>query len=151
VFALAHYLQLAITVPRMDIFGAVGNALYCTEKLVQYIRDARSADDEQSQLLSELSSLESLLSRIKTRGTRSTLDRNLLATLNAPKVGLLPQLQSTLARIDTRVRSASGVGKLGRVIRMLKWPLRKGGVASDVAQIARLRGQISLAFQISIG
>ena len=124
----------------MDVFGTIYNASALTGKIIDYVQTVRGGDSERSKLLSEVSSLQVVLSVLDERiKTHPTSRNQLLPTIFAQN-GPLDQCIPVLRDLEMKLKPPSGQ----RLRKKLKWPMERGEVTDKLAQIERLKSLIML-------
>ncbi|KAF9010816.1 ankyrin repeat-containing domain protein [Cyathus striatus] len=109
----------------MDIFGTIVSAIDLAEKITGFLRKARSADDDYSKLLYELSALQPLLSLLRSR-------------LIDPK------------SLAERLGCHKDKGKLEAFVFALKWPFKIGEIEDHLQKIERTKSLVFLSCQVSL-
>ncbi|KAF8998290.1 hypothetical protein BDQ17DRAFT_820175 [Cyathus striatus] len=136
----------------MDIFGTVTNAIDLAEKVITYVKEARNAFEESSEVLSEVSSLLPLLSILHARIANPD-NSNEFSTLlvNAGLKTHLTNCASSLQHLAKILEPyGRAVTKYKKIAAKMKWPFKKEEVEEHLQKIERMKSLIMLSCQASL-
>jgi hypothetical protein len=129
----------------MDIFGTIASAINLTTQICNYIRAVKDADDERSNLSTEITELRALLNILHQGVSDQTHRSGLVQTGIQPA---LEQCLSALRIIDSKLQHGSS--RLDKLVKKLEWPFGRDEIQETLKKVERLKSLISLSVQTSL-
>ena len=134
-----------------SIIGLVAVASEVSKLCYNYFSEVTNAREDVAQLISEISSLASLLEPLSTPAEASKIsqsDPHLMSRLVRQCTEMLEHLQAELQcqlnkQSDSRTRNLVGSLKTS-----LKWPFKKEDTQSRIQKIERLKTTVTLKLQL---